>query len=172
MRHPKIIIAGIAVAAVAAAGGLTAASASSSPTSSMPATGQAAATVRTVTADVAGKNETVLVNARGLPLYYYRPDTAARSLVSGGLLALWPAATSTAPTAGAGVSGQVRVLSDAHGHQVTYNGHPLYTFIDDHAGQVSGQGVSDFFVATPGLAPITGSPAAPAPAAPAGGYSY
>ena len=77
-----------------------------------------------------------------------------------------------APTAGAGVSGKVRVLSDAHGRQVTYNGHPLYTFIDDHAGQVSGQGVSDFFVAAPGLAPITGSPAAPAPAAPAGGYSY
>ncbi len=35
-------------------------------------------------------------------LYYYRPDTGARSLVSGGLLALWPAATSAAPTAGAG----------------------------------------------------------------------
>jgi predicted lipoprotein with Yx(FWY)xxD motif len=174
MRHPKIIIAGIAVAAVAAAGGLTAASASSTPASSMPATGQtaAAATVRTVTADVAGKNETVLVNARGLPLYYYRPDTAARSLVSGSLLALWPAATSTAPTAGAGVTGKVRVLGDAHGPQVTYNGHPLYTFIDDHAGQVSGQGVSDFFVATPGLAPVTGSPAAPAPAVPAGGYRY
>jgi len=174
MRHPKIIIAGIAVAAVAAAGGLTAASASSAPANNMPATGQAAATatVRTVTADVAGRNETVLVNARGLPLYYYRPDTAARSLVSGGLLALWPAATSTAPTAGAGVTGNVRVLSDAHGPQVTYNGHPLYTFIDDHAGQVSGQGVSDFFVATPGLAQITGSPAAPAAAVPAGGYRY
>ena len=174
MRHPKIIIAGIAVAAVAAAGGLTAASASSSPASSMPAAGQptAVATVRTVMANVAGKNEAVLVNARGLPLYYYRPDTAARSLVSGGLLALWPAATSTAPTGGAGVSGQLRVLSDTHGRQVTYNGHPLYTFIDDHAGQVSGQGVSDFFVATPGLARITGSPAAPGPAVPAGGYGY
>jgi predicted lipoprotein with Yx(FWY)xxD motif len=174
MRHPKIIIAGMAVAAVAAAGGLTAASASSSPASSMPAAGQAAAaaTVRTATADVGGKNETVLVNARGLPLYYYRPDTATRSLVSGGLLALWPAATSAAPTAGAGVTGKLTMLGDAHGSQVTYNGHPLYTFIDDHAGQVSGQGVSDFFVATPGLAQITGSQAAPAPAAPASGYGY
>ena len=80
--------------------------------------------------------------------------------------------TSTAPTAGTGVSGRLTVLSDAHGRQVAYNGHLLYTFVDDHAGQVTGQGVSDFFVATPGLAQITGSPAAPATAAPAGGYGY
>jgi hypothetical protein len=70
------------------------------------------------------------------------------------------------------VSGKLTVLSDAHGSQVAYNGHPLYTFVDDHVGQVSGQGVSDFFVATPGVAPVTGSPAAAAPAAPAGGYGY
>jgi predicted lipoprotein with Yx(FWY)xxD motif len=166
MRHPKIIIAGIAVAAV---GGVTAASASNTAAATAPAGLAAAATVRTATARVAGKTETVLVNARGLPLYYYRPDTAARSLVSGGLLALWPAATSTAPAAGAGVSGKLTVLRDAHGSQVTYDGHPLYTFIDDHAGQVSGQGVSDFFVATPGLTPIAGSPAGTIPTAPAGG---
>jgi predicted lipoprotein with Yx(FWY)xxD motif len=174
MRHPRIIMAGIAVAAVAAVGGVSAASASNSPASSTASAGQvaAAAIVRTAPVAVAGKAETVLVNARGLPLYYYRPDTATRSLVSGGLLALWPAATSTAPTAGAGVSGKLTVLSDAHGSQVAYNGHLLYTFADDHAGQVSGQGVSDFFVATPGLAQITGSPAAPAPTAPAGGFGY
>jgi predicted lipoprotein with Yx(FWY)xxD motif len=128
--------------------------------------------VRTAPAAVAGQTETILVTAHGLPLYYYRPDTATRSLVSGGLLALWPAVTSTAPIAGAGVSGKLTVLSDAHGRQVAYNGHLLYTFINDHAGQVTGQGVSNFFVATPGLTQITGSPAAPAPAAPAGGYGY
>jgi predicted lipoprotein with Yx(FWY)xxD motif len=174
MRNPKIIIAGIAVAALAAAGGITAASAAGSPASNTASASQVAATVtvRTATAAVAGKTETILVNAGGLPLYYYRPDTATRSLVSGGLLALWPAVTSAAPRAGAGVSGKLTVLSDAHGSQVAYNGHPLYTFVDDHVGQVSGQGVSDFFVATPGVAPVTGSPAAAASAAPAGGYGY
>ena len=66
------------------------------------------------------------------------------------------------------------MLNDVNGHQVTYNGHPLYTFADDHAGQVTGQGVQNFFVATPGLAPLTSSSAAagPAPAAPAGGLGY
>ena len=177
MRHPKIIIASIGLAAVAAAGGITAASAASSPASSTASASQAAAaaTVRTAPAAVAGTAETILVNGRGLPLYYYRPDTATRSLVSGGLLALWPAVTAAGPAAGTGLSGKLTVLSDAHGRQVTYNGHPLYTFADDHAGQVTGQGVSDFFVATPGVAPITTSsaPAGPAPAVPSGGgYGY
>ena len=95
MRHPKIIIAGIALAAVAAGGGITAASASGSPAASASA---APATVRTAPAAVAGKTETILVNAHGLPLYFYRPDTAAKSFVTGGLARLWPPVTSAAPT--------------------------------------------------------------------------
>ena len=174
MRNPRIIIAGLAVAAVAAVGGVTAASAGSSPGGSARSAAQsaAAATVRTAPAAVAGRTETILVNARGLPLYYYRPDTAAKSLVTGALARLWPPLISAAPAA-AGVNGKLTVLNDAHGHQVAYNGHPLYTFIDDHAGQVTGQGVQNFFVATPGLAPIAGSPAGTVPAAPAGsGLGY
>ncbi len=76
---------------------------------------------------------------------------------------------------------------DIHGDQVAYNGHLLYTFADDHPGQVSGQGVHGFFVATPGLTPIAGSSTAgsstagssttagpaPAPAASSGSaYGY
>jgi predicted lipoprotein with Yx(FWY)xxD motif len=175
MRHPKIIIASIGLAAVAAVGGVTAASASGSPAASPPTAGQSAATtVRTASAVVGGKHETILVTAGGLPLYFYRPDTATRSLVTGGLAQLWPPVTSAAP-ADSGVSGKLTVLKDAHGDQVAYNGHPLYTFADDHAGQVTGQGVQDFFVATPGLAPISTSatPAGPAPAAPSGsGLGY
>jgi hypothetical protein len=56
-----------------------------------------------------------------------------------------------------------------------------YTFADDRAGQVTGQGVQGFFVATPGLAPIAGSSASAGSSAPAGtvpaatsgsGYGY
>ena len=67
------------------------------------------------------------------------------------------------------------LLNDVNGQQVTYNGHLLYTFIDDRVGQVTGQGVQDFFIATPGLAPVASSPApastAP-PAAPGSSYGY
>jgi predicted lipoprotein with Yx(FWY)xxD motif len=167
MRHPKLIIAGIGLAAVAAAGGVTAAAAAGGPSASNSTAGHAAtaATVRTASATVAGKTETILVNSGGLPLYFYRPDTAARSFVTGGVAALWPPLTAAAPTA-AGASGTLTVVNDAHGHQVAYNGHLLYTFVSDHSGQVTGQGVQNFFVATPGLTPVASSPA-PAGMAPA-----
>ena len=175
MRHPKLLIAGIGLAAVAAAGA-TAAAAAGGPSASYSATGHSAtaATVRTAPAAVAGKTQTILVNSSGLPLYFYQPDTATKSLVTGGVAALWPPLTSAAPTA-AGARGTLTVVNDAHGHQVAYNGHLLYTFTSDHAGQVTGQGVQNFFVATPGLAPLASStaPAGLVPATPsAHGYGY
>ena len=186
MRHPRILIASISLAAAAAiGGGITAAAATTSHASSRPAASQhAAATVRTALATVGGKTETILVNSQGLPLYYYLNDTAAKSQVTGGLAALWPPLTSASPAA-TGLTGKLAAVSDTHGDQVAYNGHLLYTFADDHAGQVTGQGVQGFFVATPGLTPIAGSSTAgsstagssttagPAPAASSGnGYGY
>jgi predicted lipoprotein with Yx(FWY)xxD motif len=171
MRHPRIIIASIAVAAVAAAGGATAASAGSPPARSTPpaSAAAAAATVRTASASIGGRTETILVSGQGLPLYFYRPDTATRSLVTGGLARLWPPLTSAAPTA-AGAAGKVTAVNDAHGRQVAYNGHLLYTFTGDRPGQVTGQGFQNFFVATPGLAPAAGSHTGTAPAL--GGLGY
>jgi len=176
MRHPKIIIAGIGVA-LAAAGGTSAAVATSSAASSPPAaTAPSAApggpaTVRIANALVVGKTEAILTNASGLPLYYYGADTAGKSFVSGQLAALWPPLTSAART-GAGLSGKLTVVNDAHGSQVAYNGHLLYTFTYDRPGQVNGQDFQNFFVATPGIAPIATSPASTGtvPPPPCGGY--
>jgi predicted lipoprotein with Yx(FWY)xxD motif len=179
MRHPRIIIASLSLAAAAAlGGGITAAAATTSHASSQAA----ADTVRTLQATVGAKTETVLVNSQGLPLDYYLNDTAAKSVVTGGLASLWPPLTSASPTA-TGITGQLTAVKDIHGDQVAYHGHLLYTFADDHAGQVTGQGVQGFFVATPGLTPITGNSTAgssatagtapAAPAAPASsGYGY
>lgn len=172
MRHPRIIIASVSLAALAAAGGITAAAAGASSMSAPSAAQSSAATVHTAQANVAGKTETILVNGRGLPLYYYRPDTATKSFVTGALAQAWPPLTSAAPT-GAGVSGHLTVLNDVNGKQVTYNGHPLYTFVDDHADQVTGQGVQNFFVATPSLASLTShSSTASTTPAPSSGYGY
>jgi len=181
MRRSRIFIAGIGLAALAAVGGVTAAAATGSPASSAPPArsapatgpGAAAATVRATLATVDGRTEAILVNAQGRPLYYYRADTATRSVVTGGLARLWPPLTSTAPTA-AGVGGKVTLVRDSHGHQVAYNGHLLYTFTSDRTGQATGQGFQNFFVATPGIAPLTNSPASPGtvPAVPSGGYGY
>ncbi len=131
-------------------------------------------TLHTTTTQVGAKTETVLVNAKGLPLYYYQADTAKKSQVSGVLAQLWPALVSAKPTA-SGSKGKVTSLKEASGRQVTYNGHFLYTFVDDSPGHVTGQGVSNFFVATPNVRAIGSSTtvkAAPAPAEPSRGYGY
>ncbi len=180
MRRPRIIIASTVVA-LAAAGGITATVAAASPSSGQPAAsasrsaGASGTTVHTAQAQVAGKTETILVTQAGLPLYYYQPDTAATSQVSGGLAAAWPPLTGNSPAAAAGLGGQLTAVMDSHGSQVAYNGHLLYTFVSDQPGNVTGQGVQNFFVATPGIAPLAGT-AAPATTAPAtqagGGYGY
>ena len=51
----------------------------------------------------------------------------------------------------------------ANGRQVQYNGHFLYTFVNDTPNQVTGQNVQGFVVATPGLTNTDGS--APSPVA-------
>jgi len=178
MRHLKMIIAGTGIAL--AAGGTTAAVATSSAASSTPPAVSApaavpgtAATVRVAHAVVGGRTEAILTDADGLPLYFYQPDTATKSLVSGSLAALWPPLTSAAPV-DAGLNGKLAVVNDIHGGQVAYNGHLLYTFADDRPGQVTGQGFQNFFVATPGIAPKAVSPASTGsgPVAPPGpGYS-
>ena len=74
----------------AVAGGVTAAAAAGGTSASSAAVSHSAtaATVRTMSATIGGKTETILVNSGCLPLYFYRPDTAAKSLVTGGVAAL------------------------------------------------------------------------------------
>jgi predicted lipoprotein with Yx(FWY)xxD motif len=181
MKRPRIAIAGIALAAVAAAGGITAAASagtSPAPAATPPSSGNGS-TVHTVQASVNGKTETILVDSHGLPLYYYQPDPATKSLVSGELARLWPPLVSAMPTVTGASASKLTAVSDSHGQQAAYNGHLLYTFISDRSGRVTGQGVQNFFIATPGLAPEAGQAASSAPASPprppsppSGGYSY
>jgi predicted lipoprotein with Yx(FWY)xxD motif len=160
MRHPRITIAAIAVALAATIGGITvAASATSSNSHAASGTSSSAApgapggpaTVQTSSASVQGMTQTILVDAQGLPLYIYKPDTPAKSQVTGQLAALWPPLLAAAPT-DRGVSGRVASVATTNGKQVAYNGHFLYTFVEDRPGKVTGQGVQNFFVATPKLA--------------------
>jgi predicted lipoprotein with Yx(FWY)xxD motif len=132
------------------------------------------ATVHTSLATVGGKTESILVNAKDFPLYYFPGDTAKKSAVSGGLAQLWPPLLSAKPTV-SGTRGTLTSLRATGGRQVTYNGHFLYTFVDDTPGHVTGQGVSNFFVATPGLKTIGGAKKASAPApstSSSHGYGY
>jgi predicted lipoprotein with Yx(FWY)xxD motif len=175
MKNPRTTIAVIVLAAAATVGGVTvavtaggsiptySAAGSTSPTSPAPApaNGAKAATVHTATATVQGTRERILVDAKGLPLYIYKPDTATKSFVTGQLAVLWPPLVASAPTA-QGATGTLTAVATSSGQQVTYNGHFLYTFVQDSPGHVTGQGVQNFFVATPGTS--TKPSTAPVPA--------
>jgi predicted lipoprotein with Yx(FWY)xxD motif len=178
MRHPRITIAAIAVAVAASIGGTAVAVSGSSPyahaarvTSPTVATTGASesATVQTASATVQGTSETILVDAHGLPLYIYKPDTARTSHVTGQLAALWPPLVAPAPTH-RGITGQLASVATTNGKQVSYNGHFLYTFIEDSPGKVTGQGVQNFYVATPNLA--AGTSVSAQVTSPKSGYGY
>jgi len=85
----------------------------------------------------------ILVDAQGHTLYEYDHDTATTSTCTGACATLWPALlVSGTPHAGTGAdAAKLGVLSTAAGSEVTYSGHPLHTFANDHAaGDATGQG--------------------------------
>jgi len=175
MKSPRMMIAvaGLSAAALGSGVGIAAITANSAPlaaatpvsmaqtpspfaSSSPPvitevSTTSTVATLHTAKAKVGQATETILVNAKGLPLYFYKPDTASKSKVTGGLATLWPPLDAKHPTA-SGTSGVVSTVFTANRHQVAYNGHFLYTFAGDGPRHVTGQGVENFFVATPRIA--------------------
>ena len=173
MRNPKLLIAGvIGVAALgvgiaAASAGTASPARSSTAAQGAPAAGSS--TINAATESVNGRAETILVDSKGFPLYTFRGDTSTRSAVTGQLAALWPPLISTAPTE-SGLSGQVTTVVTGNGSQVQYDGHFLYTFITDSPGHVTGEGVQDFFVATPSGASST--PTAGPQSAPTYSYGY
>ena len=89
----------------------------------------------------------ILVDARGHTLYLFEKDDGV-STCNSACTTYWPPLTShTTPRAGKGVhQSLLRLTRSRNGtRQVTYAGHPLYTFVGDkHAGQTTGQGLDNF----------------------------
>jgi len=150
MRNRWLVAASLLTAAliVAACGsskpGSSAASTSSpaaAPSSSAPASGPAASGTALKTAKVGGA--TVLTNAKGFTLYWFAPDTATSSKCNGSCATFWPPVKGPA-SAGSGVTGKLGTIKRSDGStQATYNGHPLYTYVGDHApGQATGNGLN------------------------------
>jgi predicted lipoprotein with Yx(FWY)xxD motif len=86
---------------------------------------------------------TVLTNAKGFTLYSFAPDTPATSKCYGSCAAYWPPVTGTVAVS-PGAPGRVGTIKRTDGtEQLTYNGHPLYTYIGDTApGQARGNNLN------------------------------
>jgi predicted lipoprotein with Yx(FWY)xxD motif len=121
----------------------------------------------------------ILVDSRGRTLYLFEKDTNAVSRLPAAGASYWPPLTTHGTAhAGKGVNQSMLGLTAAHNgvRQVTYAGHPLYTFVGDkQAGQTTGQGLNNFgagwYVLAANGKKIESAPAAPAPST-GGGYSY
>jgi predicted lipoprotein with Yx(FWY)xxD motif len=85
----------------------------------------------------------VLVDSEGMTVYLYTPDTGTESTCYGACESAWPPVlTEGKPTAGEGaMSAALGTTKRKDGTmQVTYEGHPLYTFSGDKApGEANGQ---------------------------------
>jgi predicted lipoprotein with Yx(FWY)xxD motif len=128
-----------ALTAVVAVGGTAAGAAVAATSPSSPAK----VGVRTT------KLGKVLVNSKGVTLYLFEKDKNGKSACSGACAAAWPPLlTKGKPTASGGASAaKLGTTKRSDGTtQVTYNRHPLYTFIKDanKAGSTQGQGVDAF----------------------------
>ena len=117
----------------------------------------------------------ILADSKGRTVYLFQKDTGSMSTCSGGCATEWPPVTTTGkPTAGSGLTASmVGTTTRSDGtKQVTYNGHPLYTYVGDaKAGDTNGQGVSAFGARWYAVSPA-GSTVTAMGSGSGGGYSY
>ena len=150
-------LAALAVAAalvLAACGGSSTSSSSGSastpsygaakPSTSNTSNSSGAASVSTKTSSLG----TFLVDGNGRALYLWDADHGSMSTCSGACAQAWPPVTTTGTpkASGAVKASLLGTTKRADGSsEVTYAGHPLYTFAGDtQAGQTNGQGSNGF----------------------------
>src|SRR5215469_11944609 len=85
---------------------------------------------------------TVLTNAKGFTLYWFAPDSPTKSACNGSCTGYWPPVGKA--TLASGVAGTLTTITRSDGSkQAVYNGHPLYTYIQDtKPGQATGNNVN------------------------------
>ena len=135
-----VVIVAVAVVAISASGGGSKQTASASGPSTTGTTPSVSLHKSSL--------GSILVDSRGRTLYLVEADKAGRSACSGGCAALWPPLPATGtPHGGPGVqAGKLGTIArSGGGRQVTYNGHPLYTFAGDaKPGDTAGQALDQF----------------------------
>jgi predicted lipoprotein with Yx(FWY)xxD motif len=128
--------------AVALAGAASAATVASAQTSPPIAHSSHAATVQLRHTSLGN----ILVNSSGRTLYEFTKDHGNKNSCAAisGCSAAWPSLKASGkPTAGPGL--KASLLSTTRGNQVTYAGHPLYTYSGDSGpGKTSYVGVKAF----------------------------
>lgn len=90
---------------------------------------------------------TVLALSNGKTVYMFSSDTSTSSSCTSSCTGVWPPVAASKVIAGAGVSAQMlgSITRSDGTKQLSYDGHPLYTYSGDtSSGAVTGQGISSF----------------------------
>jgi predicted lipoprotein with Yx(FWY)xxD motif len=148
-------------------------SSSSAATGNTPAAGSSSSAGGTTLQSRTISGTAVVTNSAGFTLYWFAPDTSTTSKCTGSCATYWPPVKGPA-TEGSGVTGKLGTITRSDGTtQVTYDGHPVYTYVGDTApGQNKGNGQNLsggkwYEVTVSGTAP--GASTSPSSA---GGYGY
>src|SRR5215470_5038147 len=120
----------------------------------------------------------ILVDGHGRTLYLFAKDKHGMSTCSGACAAFWPPLLASGkPLAKSGAKASLLgTIRRADGRlQVTYNHHPLYTFIKDTAkGQTNGEGFfiygAKWWAVSPAGAKVVAGTAAGSGSSSSGGY--
>ncbi len=96
----------------------------------------------------------IVVDAEGVTLYAFLPDSETTSACTGGCTGTWPPVTADeASSVGGGLDEALlgTLTRDDGSEQASYGGHPLYRFSGDAGpGDTNGQGVGgNWFVVAP-----------------------
>ena len=91
----------------------------------------------------------IIVDSHGLTLYDFHKDKGTKSACYGSCAKIWPPLTTSGGTPQAAGGAQQSLLGTSPRSdgttQVTYGGHPLYTYVGDkHPGEVTGNGLTEF----------------------------
>jgi predicted lipoprotein with Yx(FWY)xxD motif len=140
MNHSKALAKAVALAGVAALG----VSACGGGGSSADA---ASASAKHLVSAKAISGSTVLVNSRGRAIYSPSQEKSGKIKCTGSCVAVWPPVKGGSAKArkDAGVGHLGTVTRPDGKKQLTYKGHPLYTFKPEGKGKVTGDGVKDSF---------------------------
>jgi predicted lipoprotein with Yx(FWY)xxD motif len=139
-------IAGLALVAAGCGGGGSPAGTSGTGYGGTKTTAKPGATATVGAKDT--KLGTVLVDGRGRTLYLFEKDKSGASACTGACASIWPPLTTGAKSvAGKGLqAAKLGSIKRSDGTtEVTYGGHPLYTYAGDaKAGDTKGQGLDQF----------------------------
>jgi len=153
MLHRNRAILAIAILPVLAIGLAACGSSNSSdPTTAAASSGAGGGGDTVMTKSISGTGN-VLVDSSGAALYTNDMDTGSKFACTGQCLTEWvPLAAPSQGNPSSSDSATEAKLGTAKrpdgSTQVTFDGMPLYTFVEDSSGQVTGNGFADSFAGT------------------------